>query len=208
MRQEINFYQRSFRQQTPFFSGAVIAQSLAAVAIMMLLSYGYAWQRVEGLQSELQIVAKQETAALERLEKLGSIINTVTGEQSLAAQMEGALQKLESKQFLLALVNGNTLGDTQGFSRHLRSLALQNLNGLWLTQIMLSGTGAKTQLRGRAQQPELVPTYLQALAGERPFAEQRFQQFQINRPNDTADDIVEFAMSSEPFASDSLAAVR
>jgi len=208
MQQQINFYQRSFRPQTPFFSGAVITQSLAAVAIMMLVSYGYAWQRVEAMQSELQLVARQETAALERLKKLGPIINSVTGETSLAAQMEDALQTLENKQFMLSLVNGSTLGDTQGFSRHLRSLALQNLDGLWLTQITLSGTGAKTQLRGRAQRPELVPTYVQALAGERPFAEQRFQQFQINRPNDTADDIVEFAMSSEPFAPDSLAAAR
>jgi hypothetical protein len=208
MRQEINFYPDSVSEQMPFFSAVVIAQSLSAVAIMMLLSYGYASQKVAGLQAELQLVANQETAALERLEKLGPIISAVTGDKSMATQLEDALRTLENKQLLLALVNGSTLGDTEGFSRHLRSLALKGVDGLWLTRITLSGTGEKTRLRGQAQRPELVPTYVQGLASEQAFAAQRFQQFQINRPDDPADDFVDFSMSSEPFAVAGLAAVR
>ena len=208
MPQEINFYQRSFRQETPIFSSGVVAPVMAAVAVMMLLGYGYAWKQVEGLQAELKVVAQQEAAALDRLEKLRPIINSVTGEKSLSEQLEDALRTLEEKQTVLTLVNGATLGDTQGFSRHLKSLALQTGDGLWLTQITLSGTGEKTELQGLARRPELVPTYVQNLAGEHPFAHQRFQQFQIKRPEDTVGDVVEFSMNSEPIVPSGLAAVR
>jgi len=208
MRQQINFYQGSFRQETPIFSSDVVTRAMVAVTVMMLLGYGYAWQRVEGFQAELKVVAQQEAAALERLETLRPIINSVTGEKSLSEQLEDALRTLEEKQTVLALVNGTTLGDTQGFSRHLKSLARRTVDGLWLTQITLSGTGEKTELQGLARRPELVPTYVQDLAGELPFAQQRFQQFQINRPEDTVGDVVEFYMNSEPFAPSGLAAVR
>lgn len=208
MRQDINFYQGSFRQEAPYFSAAFVAQALVAATIVMLLGYGYAWQRTEGLQAELEGLARQEARALERLEKLRPIIKSVTGEKSLSEQLEDALQTLDEKQTVLALINGTTLGDTQGFSRHLRALARQNVDGLWLTQITLSGTGKKTSLQGRARQPELVPAYVQKLAGERPFAAQRFQQFQINRPDEANDRAVEFSMNSEPFVPTGVAGVR
>ena len=208
MRQDINFYQGSFRQESSFFSATFGAQALIAALVVMLLGYGYAWQRTEGLHAELEALAQQEAQALERLEKLRPIIKSVTGEKSLTEQLEDALRTLDEKQTVLALINGTTLGDTQGFSRHLRALAKQNVDGLWLTQITLSGTGDKTSLQGRARQPELVPSYVKSLAGERPFAAQRFQQFQINRPEEVTDGTVEFSMNSEPFAPTGVAAVR
>ena len=208
MRQDINFYQGSFRQESPLFCATFGAQALVAAAAVMLLSYGYAWQRTEGLNAELVALGQQETRALERLEKLRPIIKSVTGEKSLTEQLEDALRTLDEKQTVLALINGTTLGDTHGFSRHLRALAKQNVDGLWLTQITLSGTGKKTSLEGRARQPELVPSYVQGLAGERPFAAQRFQQFQINRSDELTDGTVKFSMNSEPFVPTGVAAAR
>jgi hypothetical protein len=208
MHQDINFYQGAFRRQAPFFSAAFMAQALAAALLTMLLGYGYAWQRTDGLQAELVLLAQQEAQAIERLEKLRPIIAAVTGERSLAELLDDALRTLDEKQTVLALINGTALGDTQGFSRHLRALARQNVAGLWLTQITLSGTGKKTGLRGRARQPELVPAYVQNLAGERPFSTQRFQQFQINRPDEATDGTVEFSMNSEPSSPTGLASVR
>lgn len=208
MRQEINFYQGSFQEAVPLFSAAVFLQAMAAVTVVMLLCYGYAWQRVEGLQVEMEIVANQESAALERLEKLQPVIKSVAGKQGLTAQLEDALRTLDEKRIVLTLVKGTTLGDTQGFSRHMRSLAAQRIDGMWFTHIRLSGTGETTSLRGHARRPELVPTYVQNLARERPFAAQRFQQFEINRQAEVAGDVVEFSMNSEPFASSELAVGR
>jgi hypothetical protein len=208
LRQDINLYQASFRQQAPLLSAVVMAQSLAAVAVVMLLTYGYAWQEVSGMQAELQIVVGQESAAIARLEKLGPLIKSITGEESVTAQLNEALRTLETKQDMLTFVNSTELGDRKGFSHHLKSLATQSIDGLWLTQITLSGTGEATRLRGRAQRPELVPSYVQGLATEQAFAAQRFQQFVISRPDDNGGDIVDFSMSSEPFDSTGLAAAQ
>ena len=98
---------------------------------------------------------------------------------------------------MLGLVQGSTLGDTLGFSRYLGSLARQDTEGLWLTQIQLSALGDKNQLQGKALRAELVATYLQNLTEEPAFSAQRFNQFQIDGPEQTRAGIVTFSMNSE-----------
>lgn len=208
LHQEINFHPGSALAGAPFFSGAFMARSLTFSIVTFCLVYVYDWQSLQAARVEMEIVAHQEAVALERLEKLRPVIAAVTDETSLASQLEDAMRTLDEKQAVLAVVNDANLGDTSGFSRHLRSLASQSVDGLWLTQVTLSGTQDETKLQGRARHAELVPTYLQELASRRPFAVQRFQQFQINRPEDADADTVEFSINSEPFDRETLAAYR
>jgi len=79
----------------------------------------------------------------------------------------------------------------------LRSLALRDTDGLWLTHISLSALGDKTRLEGKALRADLVPAYLQSLAEEPPFAAQRFHQFQIEGPEKPNGGNVTFSMYSE-----------
>ncbi len=98
---------------------------------------------------------------------------------------------------MLELIKGSAFGETQGFSRHMRALARQDVEGIWLTRIVLAGESHKTRLEGRALRAELIPLYVQELTTEEPFAEQRFQRFQIDSPEDETDTAVYFSMDSE-----------
>lgn len=197
MHQQINFYQNEFRTEQQIFSATTLLKACAAIIVAMLLTYVFALQKLDNIESELQIVSSQEAAAIERLQNVRPLISATGGQRTWSERLEDAMRSLEEKRLVVALVQGSTLGDTQGFSRYLTSLASQDADGLWLTHISLSALGDKTRLEGHALRAELVPAYLQRLAEEPPFAKQRFHQFQIDGPEAPTGGIVTFSLNSE-----------
>jgi hypothetical protein len=196
MNQQINLYQVKFRPQARIFPASFMLQLIGVLSLAMLLAYLFASQRVTGVEQQLDVVARQEAVAIERLQDIGPLINAVTGEINWAEQLDDSLQMLAERQAMLNLMQGSTLGDTQGFSRHMRALARQNIEGVWLTHIALSALGDQTRLEGRAMRPESIPLYVQDLTAQAPFAEQRFHRFQIDSPEDDEGGPLHFSMDS------------
>jgi hypothetical protein len=197
MQQQINFYQDRFRFARKIFGAKTLLIGSGVIMLAMLVTYVFALNKLSNVSSQLQIVSGQEKAAVERLQNLRPTIAGVSGEKNLSERLEDATHLLREKELVLSLVRGSTLGDARGFSRYLRSLANRDTDGLWLTHISLSGLGDKTQLQGQALRAELVPAYLQSLAEEPPFAEQRFHQFQIDGPEEPTGRTVTFSMTSD-----------
>lgn len=197
MKQQINLYHARFRPQMRAFPAWFMLQATAIVVLGMLLTYVFAQQRIDGIEQEITVVARQESVVLERLQNIGPLINAVTGETNWSEQLDDSLRMLAERQAVLNLIQGSTLGDTKGFSRHLRALSRQDLDGLWLTHIALSALGDKTRLEGRSIRAELIPLYVQGLASEAPFAEQRFHHFQIDNPADDEETALSFSMDSD-----------
>jgi hypothetical protein len=172
-----------------------------AVLVAMLLGYGFSSYKAIGIKSELNSVTSQEQAAIVRLENFKPTIDAAGGDQPWEQRLEEARRALRDQQLVLGMVRDSSLGDTQGFSHHLTSLARQDTDGLWLSYIRLSTLGDDTQLEGQALRADLVPAYLESLTLEPPFATQRFTQFQIDRPDEddarrAGGDIVTFSMNS------------
>jgi len=197
MQQQVNFLQSRFREQTTVLPSMLLLQVCGALFVTMILIYAFAANRIGGVASELRVISAQETVALERLENLRGTIHNVMGEQSWAQKLDAASELLREKEASLALIEGPDLGNTDGFSSHLRALARQGFDGLWLTNISLSARGEKTWLQGESMQAGFVPVYLQSLADEPPFAEQRFHRLIIDRGEDGTDDTVTFVVSSD-----------
>ena len=197
MHQQINFYQSGFRFVQQLFGAKSLLISSSVIMLAMLMIYVFALDKLSSVASELQVVSGQEKAAVERLENLGATIAAFGSEKNSSERLEDATHLLREKELVLSLVRGSTLGDAQGFSRYLKSLARRDTDGLWLTHISLSALGDKTRLQGQALRAELVPAYLQSLAEEPPFAEQRFHQFQIDGPEEPTGRTVTFSMISD-----------
>lgn len=197
MKQDINLYQAQHRPETRIFPAGIMLQVAGIAVLAMTLMYVFAVQRVGSMARELEIVARQESVATERLQNIGPLINTVTGETNWAEQLDDSLRMLAERQAMLNLMEGSKLGDTQGFSRHLRALARQDVEGVWLTHIVLSALGDRTRLEGRTIRAELIPLYVQDLTAEAPFAAQRFARFQIDSPVDEEDTALHFSMDSD-----------
>ena len=197
MNQQINLYLLEFRPETNAFRSRFMLQAASVFVIALVLSYAVAHREISAVGSELKIVALQEAAALDRLQNIRPLITSITGERSWSEQLDEVSRTLAERQSLLSLMQGNTLGDTKGFSRHLRALARQQIDGIWLTRIQLSPEGDGTRLEGHAIRAELVPLYVQELTAEPAFARQRFNRFQIDNPVDETQTALTFSMRSQ-----------
>ncbi len=197
MHQQINFYRSGFHIAQQIFGATTLLIGSGVIMLAMVVAFGFALYKLSSIDGELQIVRNQETAAIERLQNLRPTISAAGGAKNWSELLDAATLSLREKELVLSLVRGSALGDTQGFSRYLVSLARQDTDGLWLTHIGLSALGDKTRLEGQALRAELVPAYLQSLAEEPPFAEQRFHQFQIDGPEERTGGIVTFSMDSD-----------
>ncbi len=197
IKQDINLYRPEFRPETNAFQSRFMFQAAGVLVVTLMLIYGFAREGVTSVDQEIEIVARQEAATIERLENVRPLITAVTGEQSWSQQLEEATRTLAERQAVLAMIQGTTLGDTKGFSRHLRALSRQDVDGLWITHLVLSALGDKTRIDGRAIRAELIPLYVQNLTAEPAFAQQRFHRFQIDNPVDDDDPALTFSMNSQ-----------
>ncbi len=197
MNQQINLYQAQFQPQSRIFPAWFMLQAIGILLLAMALTYGFAQQRIAGIEQELEVVIRQELAAVERLQNIGPLIQAVTGEKNWSEQLDDSVRMLAERQAVLNLIQGTALGDTHGFSRHLRALARQDIEGVWLTGLALSAQGDKTRLEGRAIRAELIPLYVQDVTAETPFAEQRFHRFRIDNPAADNGTALHFSMNSD-----------
>jgi len=196
MDQQINLYRPEFRPETNAFQSMFMFQAAGILLLALLFIYAFARQGVSGINKELEVIARQESVALERLQNVRPLITSITGEQSWSAQLEEASRTLAERQAVLGMIQGTTLGDTKGFSQHLRALARQDVDGVWITHLVLSAMGDETRIDGRAIRAELIPLYVQNLTAEPAFAAQRFHRFQIDNPPDGEGTGLTFSMDS------------
>ncbi|MDX1517869.1 MAG: hypothetical protein R3288_13575 [Woeseiaceae bacterium] len=197
MNQQINLYTAEFRPDSNAFQSMFMFQAVGILMLALLVIYAFARHEVAQVDDEIRIVEKLEAAAIERLQAVGPLIAALTGEQSWLEQLESAERMLAQRQAVLNLVQGTSLGNTDGFSAQLRALSRQDVDGIWLTHIVLSGQGDRTRLEGRAFRPELIPVYVQDLTSEPAFASQRFHRFEIDNPMDDGGSEMRFSMHSE-----------
>ncbi len=197
MKQQVNFYKSEFVLQKPMFTANTMLAGVAVLATAMLLVYLYAGQQLVSIENERAIAAVQEQSALAQLEKLQPLINAHRGDRTWEQRLQEANDQLANKERVLNAVRGTRFGDSRGFSRHLRSLARSDIDGVWLTQIRLSASGDDTRLEGRAKIAQQVPAYLQFLAAELPFATQRFHHFQIDGVDSQTEGNVRFSVTSD-----------
>jgi len=208
MKQQINLYQSAIRPEKQLFSGRTLLQAAPLAVVALLLTYGFGAYRVNTLSKEMELLHQQDSSATQRAERLVAVIAELNGGEDLSRQLEKQMSAMNELETLLDLLRELGLGDTTGFSRYLKSLARQRLDGLWLTRIALSGSGTQTVLEGKALDAELVPLYLQHLSAEPPFVGKGFTRFTIERPEDLAPGVVTFSMHSEPLVGGERASLR
>lgn len=211
MYQQVNFYRTEFIARTDRLGAGTLLAIAGVFVAAMVLSYLYFSFEMMNVKSELKVAEGQERAAITRLENFDPNAEAGTGETSWEQQLEQAKMALRDQELVLNMVVDSSLGDIDGFSRYLTSLARVDTDGLWLSRIQLSAMGENTQLEGQAIRAELIPMYMQRLTLEDPFAEQRFYEFMIDRPAEDDEggaklvnrDIVMFSVSSdEEFVAD------
>lgn len=197
MKQQINLHQPIFRKQRALFSAQIVLRVcliwIAGLALIYALS---AW-RTNMLQStQTSLVQERDSAAIRLQELLTK--QTAPGQ---SAELEAQIKRLKSEQaqnqgVIQVLARGD-LGVTTGFATQLKTLAERRTHGVWLTGIHLRQGGQSVRLQGSAVHEDLLPEYLERLAGrsgQARFVGGRFSQVILQRSGD--DEPISFELST------------
>jgi len=193
VKQNINLFQPVARRDGGTFNSKNIFLIWAATLLIATAYQVWLAQRNTATINKTQRVQLDLVGAEERLNAM-TASRVAGGDSELEARLNEALRELDLRETILGLVSGNTAGDIDGFSDQLRSLARQEASGVWLTRVRVTSPGSRTTLEGRALSPEAVPLYLRQLSEETALAGQRFDIFEIQRPEEEGE-AIRFSMN-------------
>ncbi len=181
MEQQVNLYQPILGAEKRLFSARTIGVCLAllAASLAALGSYG-AWRtsRVERSIAELD---GRQAAALLRAERTGVALSPGKTVAELDADARALTADIAARERALAIIRLGSASPETGFAARLEALAHRQVDGLWLREVIVGSDDGRLAMRGRALDPNMVPAYLAALAGDPALAGVRFDKLTLRR---------------------------
>lgn len=182
MPQQINLYNPAFEAKRALISMKGAAAGWVATTALVVAIAGYQWISLRSAEQQERELERQVAAAQADAQKLGSQMASRRHDPRIAeeaAQLEG---DVKGRQEVMTLLRSGGLGDTRGFSDHLKAFARQSFEGVWLTGLSIATAGRDVSVEGRALQAAYVPNYLKRLNGENAMQGHPFSELVIEEP--------------------------
>jgi len=174
--QQINLFNPAFLDKSGRLTLKTALMGWLAVALLSVAFAGYAGMRNRQLAQQERDVAAKVTAAQAEMQRLAGQVAGRKQDPLIAAEIARLESEIKGRDEVMAVLKGGSLGDTSGFSEHLRAFARQSFEGVWLTGLHIAASGQDVAVEGRALRAEQVPGYLRRLNSEtvmqgHPFSE-------------------------------------
>ncbi|WP_319524577.1 hypothetical protein [uncultured Desulfosarcina sp.] len=196
MTQQINLYQPELFEKRVPFSAIQMAWSLAAILFLVAAAGVLCHLRLSGLSSELGRLEERQNAAIRQIDDYKDRYPPPSPDPDLVREVEEMADVRQAKLTLLQLLTGSRLGNSLGLSEHLAGLARQDLSTVWLRRIHLGTGGERLLLEGSTTRAADIPLYLQGLTAQKVFSGREFEHFQLNRPDEKAETIIDFLLQT------------
>ena len=182
MPQQINLYNPAFETQRALlsFKGAVAGWTL--IAALVVLIAGYQMLSLRTLEHQERELARQVPAAQAEAQRLGGAMATRRRDSRITEEVTRLEVEVKGRQEVMSMLRSGGLGDTRGFSDHLKAFARQSFEGVWLTGLRIATGGRDVSIEGRALQAAYVPSYLKRLNGESAMQGHPFSELLIQEP--------------------------
>lgn len=182
MSHQINLYDPALRRQRHWLTAANLAFALVMMAAL-LLGWG-AWARLDAGHMATQLAALDSRTQVAREESV-ALAGRLAGRKPdarLELDLAAAKELLDVRQGILDKLGEGAAPAVGNHAEHLRGLARQSLNGLWLTGFSVGADGRRMEIRGRTLDPALLPRYIRRLNAEAAFRGHRFARLSLTTP--------------------------
>jgi hypothetical protein len=180
--QQINLFNPVFRDRRGGLTLKTAVMGWLAVALLSVAFAGYAAMRNRNLtQQERELTAKVAVAQAE-MQRLAGLVGGRKQDPLIVEQITRLEAEIQGREEVMAVLKGGALGDTRGFSEHLRAFARQSFEGVWLTGLHMAASGQDVALEGRALRAEQVPGYLRRLNSESVMQGHPFSELLMQAP--------------------------
>lgn len=182
MPQQINLFNPAFVDKSGRLTLKTALMGWMAVALLSVAFAGYAGIRNRQLAQQEREVAAKVTAAQAEMQRLAGQIGGRKQDAQIAAEIARLESEIKGRDEVMMVLKGGALGDTRGFSEHLRAFARQSFEGVWLTGLHVAASGQDVALEGRALRAEQVPGYLRRLNSESVMQGHPFSELLMQAP--------------------------
>ena len=205
MPQQINLYNKTFEARHALLSFRRAVAGWVVIALLLVAVVGYLSASLHALEQEQRALAQKVAAAQSDAQRLASDIASRRHDPRITEQVAHLEEEVKGRQQVMEVLRSGGLGDTRGFSEHLRAFARQSFEGVWLTGLNISTAGRDVSVKGRALQAAYVPGYLKRLNGESAMQGHPFSELIIEAPapdpatkNSARANYVDFRLATRP----------
>lgn len=185
MTQNINLYDASLRTRRDWATAETAVAAIGVCALAVALSTGWYRHDLAQVRGPAVAISAELQAFQAELTDLTQRMAEAKPDARLQAELLLAQTTLTQRHAALDLLRGGGLGNESGHAAALSAFARQSINGLWLTGLVLDNQ--QVALRGRALNPDLIPTYVTRLNKEVALQGRSFRALDIERPLQPAD---------------------
>jgi hypothetical protein len=182
MPQQINLYNPVFEAKRSLVSLKGALAGWVATAALVVLVTGYLMASLHSMEQQERELVRQVAAAQAEAQRLGSELAAHRRDPKITEEISRLEAEVAGRQEVMGVLHGGALGDTRGFSDHLRAFARQSFEGVWLTGLSIATAGRDVAIEGRALQAAYVPTYLKRLNAESAMQGHPFSDLLIEEP--------------------------
>lgn len=182
MPQQINLYNPAFEAQRALLSVKGAVFGWVAIAALVVAVAGYQMISLRSMEQQERELARQVAAAQADALRLGGEMASRRHDPRISEETARLEGEVKGRQEVMAVLHTGALGDTRGFSDHLKAFARQSFEGVWLTGLSIATAGRDVSVEGRALQAAYVPGYLKRLNAESAMQGHPFSELVIQEP--------------------------
>ena len=182
MRQQINLYQPVAGDDSKALESRTLGLLAGGVVVCLLMIWGFGMTQVANLEKSVEALRAQQQAQEQAMTSLSAQHPNLVSPAMLQAQVTALSAQVATRTQALDILRHGGAGQTHGFAERMEALARRHTDGLWIDRVVLSGTTGAMSVGGSTVNPDLVPRYLRALAGESALSGTRFDALTIERP--------------------------
>ena len=207
MPQQINLYNPAFEAKRALMSLKGAVAGWVVVAALVVVYAGYLMISLRSVEQQERELARQVAAAQADSQRLGGAMASRRHDPRITEEVARLEGEVKGRQEVMNMLGSGGLGDTRGFSDHLKAFARQSFEGVWLTGLSIATAGRDVSIEGRALQAAYVPSYLKRLNGENAMQGHPFSELLIQEPapdpgakTPVRPNYVEFKLTTKPYA--------
>ena len=181
MEQQVNLYQPILGAEKRFFSALTIGLGLAVMIVCLVGLVGFGAWRTRHIERSLAQLEQQEVASLALATRANAAARPTQTLEQIEAEARDLSAEIAARERTAEIVRRGTATPTTGFAARLEALAHRQLDGVWLSGIVLGSGDGRLAMQGGTSDPRLVPAYLAALAAEHALEGVRFDKIALRR---------------------------
>jgi hypothetical protein len=205
MPQQINLYNPAFEAQRAMLSFRGAVAGWAGIAALVIAIAGYQAFNLRSVAQQDRELSQQVVIAQAEAQRMGAETAARRHDARIVEETARLEEDVRGRQEVMQALQSGGLGDTRGFSDHLKAFARQSFDGVWLTGLSIATAGREISVEGRALQAAYVPSYLKRLNGEAAMQGHPFSELVIQEPAPdpatkpgTRPNYVEFKLTTKP----------